>query len=92
MLGSVIPHGISIPSALGPFCSQSFLGGDTEGRWSWVEEAFNTHLEIGRGFNNWLQGMQPALIKTQILTCHFRGTHSLQFAVPETSAGSFSEL
>lgn len=63
MLGSVIPHGIPNPSTLGPVWSQSFLGGDTEGRRSWVEEDFNIHLEISRDLNSWLQGMQPALIK-----------------------------
>lgn len=76
MLGSVSPHGISFPSALGPFWMQSLLGGGTEGRQSWVEEAFSTHLEINRDFYSWLQGMQPALTQTWILTCHFRGARS----------------
>lgn len=55
-----------------PFQSQRFPGGGTEGRQSWLEEAFNAHLEISRDFNSWLQGIQPALTQTQILTYHFR--------------------
>lgn len=76
MLGSAIPHGISFPSALGPFWRQSLLGGGSEGRQSWVEEAFSTHLEISRDFYSWLQGVQPALTQTWISTCHFRGARS----------------